>query len=490
MNIFSRLWNMINNAMPQINAGEVINNKHYLELEILRWKTSPERMLMLESEKYYNGDHEILKRKMWVNGKDGKQEEIKNVPNHKLVDNQFKKMVDQKTNFLLSKPVTFETENDNFTSALGDVFDRQFLNKLKITGVDAYLGGISWLYVYYDDKGKIQFKVFKPYEVKPFWQDSEHTILDYAVRLYEVEVYEGSRLTIQEKVEVYKEDGVYRYDWINNSLKEDPDNHYSPYMQVDGNGYNWEQIPIIPFKSNFKELPLLKSVKSLQDALNLLISNFVNNLDENPRNSILVLKNYEGENLAEFRQKLTQYGAVKVRTVDGADGGVDTLHIEVNANNYQLILNHLKKAIIENARGYDAKDDRIGANANQMNLMSMYNDISLDADNMEAEYQAGFEKLLFFVKSYLKTVGVGDFTNLDVKITFNRDMMQNQSEIIDNLVKLGVRLPNSLLVSQVPFVDDPDKVIKDLEEQDKQMDIYAQAFGAMKQNDNSENIEG
>ena len=477
--ILSRLWNMIVKQMPQVNSGEVINHKHYLELEILRWKGDPKRIMMLEGERYYNGDHDILSRKRTVIGKGGKLEEIENVPNNKLVDNQFKKMVDQKANFLLSKPITFETDNDNFTSALNSVFNRQFLNKLKITGVDAYLGGISWLYVYYDNKGEIQFKVFKPYEVLPFWQDSEHTILDYAVRLYEVEVYEGSRLKIQEKVEVYKEDGVYRYDLRNNSLYEDTEEPYSPYMQVDGKGYNWEKIPLIPFKSNFKELPLLKSVKSLQDALNLLISNYVNNLDEDPRNTILILKNYEGQDLAEFRRNLSQFGAVKVRTVDGADGGVEALHIEVNAANYELILKAIKKAIVENARGYDAKDDRIGANANQMNLMCMYNDISLDADNLESEYQASFEKLLFFVKAYLKTIGKGDFTNLDVRITFNRDMLQNESEIIDNLTKLGVRLPNNLLVSQVPFVDDPQKVIEDLEEQDAQQDIYAQAFAQM-----------
>lgn len=484
---------MIIKAMPQVNSGEVISNKHYLELEILRWKTSPKRMLMLDSERYYVGEHDILKRKRTVIGRDGKLEEVDNVPNNKLVDNQFKKLVDQKTNYLLSKPLTFETENDNFTVALNNVFNRQFLNKLKVTGIDAYLGGISWLYVYYDEKGQIQFKVFKPYEVLPFWQDSEHTILDYAVRLYEVEVYEGSRLKVEEKVEVYKEDGVYRYDLRNNSLYEDTENPYSPYMKVDGKGYNWEQIPLIPFKSNFKELPLLTSVKSLQDALNLLVSNYVNNLDEDPRNTILILKNYEGENLAEFRRNLSQYGAVKVRTVDGADGGVESLHIDVNASNYELILRAIKKAIIENGRGYDAKDDRIGSNANQMNLQCMYNDVDLDADNMEAEYQASFEKLLFFVKSYLKTVGKGDFTNLNVTVTFNRDMLQNKTEIIDSLIKLGVRLPNNLLVAQVPFVDDPQKVIKDLEEQDnKQLEqMYEQAFinNGVNEDDNSSNFE-
>lgn len=476
--MFRSLWNMITNAMPQLNSGEVINHNRYLELEIARWKTSPKRMMMLDGERYYNGDQDILNRKRTVIGVGGKLEEVNNIPNNKLVDNQFKKMVDQKANFLLSKPLTFESENEQFTDVLNDVFNRQFLNKLKVTGVDAYLGGISWLYVYYDERGELQFKVFKPFEVLPFWRDSEHTQLDYAVRLYNVEVYKGSRLEIEERVEVYKDDGVYRYELRNNRLYEDPDDHYTPYITVDGASYNWERIPLIAFKSNFKELPLIKSVKSLQDALNLLVSNYLNNLDEDPRNTILVLKNYEGQDLAEFRRNLSQYGAVKVRTVDGADGGVQSLHIDVNANNYELILKTIKKAIIENARGYDAKDDRLGGNANQMNLQCVYNDISLDADNMEAEYQASFEKLLFFVKAYLKTVGKGDFTSEKVDIVFNRDMLHNATETIDNLVKLGVRLPNNLLVSQVPFVNNPQQVIKDLEEQEQQQlnMMYAGVF--------------
>ena len=42
-----------------------------------------------------------------------------------------------------------------------------------------------------------------------------------------------------------------------------------------------------------------------------------------------------------------------------------------------ILLSLLKDAIIENARGYDAKDDRMSGNPNQMNIQSMYSDICL-----------------------------------------------------------------------------------------------------------------
>ena len=56
-------------------------------------------------------------------------------------------------------------------------------------------------------------------------------------------------------------------------------------------------------------------------------SDFVNNMEEDVRNTVLVLKNYDGQDLGEFRRNLTTYGAIKVRTVEGTDGGVDSLEI-------------------------------------------------------------------------------------------------------------------------------------------------------------------
>ena len=61
------------------------------------------------------------------------------------------------------------------------------------------------------------------------------------------------------------------------------------------------------------EQPLLNRVKSLQDGLNMLMSDFMNNMQEDSRNTILVIKNYDGENLGEYRRNLATYGAVKVR---------------------------------------------------------------------------------------------------------------------------------------------------------------------------------
>ena len=203
-----------------------------------------------------------------------------------------------------------------------------------------------------------------------------------------------------------------------------------------------------------------------------MLSDLMNNLQEDNRNTILVIKNYDGENLSEFRKNLSTFGAVKVKTIDGADGGIDTLKVEVNAQNYDLVFRLIKKAIVENARSFDAKDERMGSNVNEMNLKSMYADIDLDADDMEAEFQDAFDNLLFFVNSAL------GYDEEDVRITFNRDMIVNESQVIQDLVQLGVRVPNKLLLAQLPFMTDvkeAEELLKKEEEEQANM-VYDGAF--------------
>lgn len=191
----------------------------------------------------------------------------------------------------------------------------------------------------------------------------------------------------------------------------------------------------------------------MQDGLNLIESNFLNQMEEDIRNTILVLVNYDGQNLAQFRRNLAQYGAVKVKTVDGAAGDLKTLQIEVNSENYKAIIELFKKAIIENARGYDAKDDRLSGNPNEMNIQSMYSDIDLDANDMETEFQASFEELLWFINCDLSNQGLGNFENEEVDIIFNRDILISETDIINN-INNSIDLSLETRLAQHPFVDD------------------------------------
>ena len=180
-----------------------------------------------------------------------------------------------------------------------------------------------------------------------------------------------------------------------------------------------------------------------------MLSDFENNMQEDARNTILVIKNYDGQNLGEFRRNLATYGAIKVRYDEDTKGGVETLEI----------------------------------NPNQMNIQSMYSDIDLDANDMETELQAAFADILWFVNCHLANTGQGDFFGEDVNIIFNRDMLMDESSIIANCRQSVGILSDETIISQHPWIDDVQQELERLakQRQAEQAEEYA-PFGEDKLN--------
>lgn len=470
------------------NVETRMTDEQFIVAEINRFRTSKRFKDMVDGDNYFSGKHDILYKKRTAIGEDGKLTVIENLPNNKIVNNQYRKMVIQKSNYLVGQPFVFQCENDTYTEAVKPIIlTKKFLKILKELAKDAFNGGVGWIYPYYDEQGEFAVKRFKPYEIIPMWKDAEHTILDAAIRVYEVLGYEGKVEKVITKVEVFNDDGIYYFELNNDNLyPEEP--FFQPYFTVtdhkgNSEGYQWDRIPLIAFKYNAEEVPLITMCKSLQDGLNKIESQWEDQMEEDPRNTIMVLVNYDGQNLGEFRKNLAQFGAVKVRSMDGNHGDVKTLQIEVNAENYKAIIEQFKKAIVENCMGYDAKDDRIGSNANEMNLKSMYSDIELDTNNMETEFQAAFEELLWFINCHLANIHVGDFENEDWKIEFNRDIMVNESDIINNIKNSVGVLSDETLIAQHPWVDDPKEELKRLKKQkEEELDLYGDQFGQNPQN--------
>ena len=296
-------------------------------------------------------------------------------------------------------------------------------------------------------------------EIIPIWQDRNHESLDAIIRVYQTEEYKDGNIKMIDKVALYTKDDVriYLRDKDYTEIKEEG------YLEKDGLRYSFGEIPFIYFKSNSSEMPLLKRVKSLQDAINAILSNYYDNMLEDPRNTIMILKNYDGQDLGEFRQKLAQYGAVKVSTgVDGADGDVNTLEVNVNSENYRLILDLLKEKLIENAMGFDMKSDKTSNAPNELNIKSMYSDMELDANQTALEFTASLEHL----ERFLKLIKNIKDDKLISTTEFKRNLMVNDEATINMIIQSEGLLSKKTLLSHHPFVDNVDEEIKAIDDED------------------------
>lgn len=464
-------------SLGRENTTQRMTDAQFIVQEIHRFWRSKRCRDMVDGDLYYRGKHDILHKKRTAIGENGELITLDNLPNSRIVDNQFRKMVDQKANYLVGQPFVIRSDNQEFADALQPyLMTKQFSRLIKAVTRDALCCGIGWLYPYYDDNGSLTFRRLRPYEVIPLWADEEHMRLDAAIRVYDMTEYVGNTEKVVHRVEVYDDTGIHYFTLDGGNLTPiEPFN--APYIMAGDQAYNWEHIPLVAFKCDAEETPLLTRCRSMQDGLNEIESQWQDQMQEDPRNTIMVLVNYDGENLGEFRRNLATYGAVKVRSDSSGGGDVRTLQIEVNAENYQTLVQQFKKTIIENCMGYDAKDDRLGSNANEMNIKSMYSDIELDTNGMETEYQAAFEELIWFITCHIANVGGGDFENEQYELIFNRDILISESSAIaDCKNSMGV-ISNETIVANHPWVDDVQGELDRLAaEKEENLDLYG-GFG-------------
>ena len=118
-----------------------MTNLEFLEKEIAAWKCSPRRMMQIKGFLYYDGDHDVIHRKRTMIGEGGELEVVENLPNNRIVDNQYAKMVNQKANYLFGKPFTLSGENTAYIELLKKIFDKKFMRTLKSAGKAAVLLG-------------------------------------------------------------------------------------------------------------------------------------------------------------------------------------------------------------------------------------------------------------------------------------------------------------------------------------------------------------
>ncbi|NLY08874.1 MAG: phage portal protein [Tissierellia bacterium] len=430
---------------------------------------------MQESKDYYNYAQAIDQKERLGISRNGRPVPIANLPNNKLIDNQYALLVDKKVNYLFSKPPIVKCKEDEaYQKEVQDLYSMSFVRTLNKIALDSYLCGINWMHVFPSEDGQeLHYKKIDPMDVCPIWGDKDHESLDALIHKYTVNVIEGDKVVTKQRMGFYTRESVSIFEYEEyGDLKKIEER---PHIIKGNKGYNFKRIPFIYFKSNSLEIPLLKRVKSLQDAINTILSNFVDNVLEDPRNTILVLKNYDGEDLGGFREKLAQYGAIKVRSEDGSQGGVDTLEINVDHENYKTILQLLKEALIENGRGLDAKNDKTSTQPNELNIKSMYADIELDANATELEFQASLEYFEYFYRTIKGMDPDGPYS----KVEFRRNIMVNDQSQVEMIKSSMGIISRETLIANHPMVDDTEEELKQLDKEKKEMmdDMYNPFLG-------------
>ncbi|OAB25248.1 portal protein [Paenibacillus macquariensis subsp. defensor] len=433
-----------------IEGNAPMSLEQIIKQEVDDWVTSEVYRWMLAGQRYYLGKTDILNRKRLIIGPGGEMIEDTNLSNNKLVHNFTRKLVDQKVGYLLSKEMSIQTKNKKYQEALATLFDQGMNRTIKNLGKETINKGIAWLHVYYNEEGVLSFKRMRSDEIIPIWQDEDHTQLQAVIRRYTVETYESTNKKEVVKVEWWDTNGVKRYTYDGGVVPDDDSigNHFVMEWKGEEKPLNWERVPFIPFKANDEEQPLIELIKSLVDDYDLKSSDNSNNLQDLP-NSIYVLKDYDGTDLGQFRYNLAAYRAVKVT----GEGGVDTLDLTIDTEAFKTHQNMTRKNIYEFGRGVDIGTENFNG-ATGVALKQLYNDLDMDANILETEFQASFEQLLWFIETHLANTGIGNFADEDVEFIFNRDILVNETDAITNAKNSVGIISDETITANHPWTKD------------------------------------
>lgn len=434
-----------------------MDNKKLTELLLEQYRTSPIIKDMREADKYYRCENINIneKKRGYKNPKTGKFEEIDS-SNERIASGFLRQSVNQKVAYGFGKPfvIAVDCEDDRLKEKYSEAWDNyitpDFRKQIKSIAKEAINNGIGWGFIYIDSETQeLRIINVKSETIYPKWTDGNHEKTEAIVRDYYDKVYTEEGIKTVNKVEFWDNKNVEKYVYDGTVLTLEPDGILTHLAD----NQSWDKIPFIFLKSSEDEMPLLKLIKSYIDAYDTLNSNSVDTLVDDTK-AIIVLKGLSAEikDLVEAKQFLTSLG---ITAVD-EQGDVSYLQANINIDNVQKKLENLKKDIKEFSCTVNTQDIQLGNNPSGVALKASYQDLDTYMNDLEVEFELFMQNFKYFFDKWL--VFKGEFTEqelaqTDITITLNRDMMMNETEMIENTAKLSGLVSQETLDNYNPAVE-------------------------------------
>lgn len=404
---------------------------------------------MVEGNKYYHNENDILDRKQYYY-KDGHKTEDDTKSNHRLPHNWHKLLVDQKVAYLVGKPIVLQTDAKDYEDRLGLILGEEWDDTLTELAKNSSNKGTEWLHTYINQEGKFKFIIIPAEEVIPIYDTSLQENLEELLRYYLIQVNGKDRI----RAEWWTRDGVTFYVEQENGEFElddtEPVNPASHFYHND-KGYGWGKVPFIEFPNNEERYGDLKYYKELIDEYDLNVSDLANNLAE-LQEVIMILRGYEGTNLDIFNENLRKYKVISVSAEPGS--GVDKLELNIPIEAKKEMLDRLEENIFLFGQGVNMKTDKFGNSPSGVSLKFLYSLLDMKASVMERKFRKAVKRLLWFTTEYINIIDKKDYDSTTIQVTFRRTMITNDKEDVDIAKASKGVISDETIVANHPWVED------------------------------------
>ena len=486
-------------------ASKGTTNKDYTKNILDEWRGSKVITDMIEAGNYFKVNNtEIEKKTRDYEDENGMMVHNTTLSNIKSKTAQYRKSVNQKLNFALMKPFIISCDDDKYKEEWENFLNDSTRAVIQRCGKDGINKGIGWTYPWINNEGNLQIIDLQPETIYPDWRDIAHTELDVIVRDYPVIKYENLSNKIEQKVEFWNDKIVEKY--IDYSQGEgtgdlEIDNENGEYelgegeaeratiqqthmTTGNGEGISWDRVPFIFFKGCDDELPLLNECKTDIDSYDMVKSKAIDSILDDI-DAVLVVEGISAE-MGELTRARKLVQNSRIMAVDeGGNARFEKVNTDITAIAQQLEI--LRKDIQDNTNMVDLTTIKLGTNPSGESMKSFYESLNEWCNGFEAQFRVYMKNLKYFFDKWLSwRGGLGSFEELqkkDITFTLDRDMMINESEIIDNVVKLDGRISQQTLDEMNPWVENPEKEQERRDEEEQKMQEKMELY-------NFENVVG
>jgi len=391
-------------------------------------------------KKYYEGDHDIKKMKLFYYNADGELVEDKTRSNIKISHPFFTELVDQEVQYLLSGKEGFVFSDDPKLQEELDAYfneNEEFIAELNETMTGTISKGFEYMYAYKDKNDKLAFECADSMGVVEVRAKDTDDGCEYLIYWYVDRVEkENKEIT---RIQVWDEEQTYYYVRSGNGkLEEDAAAAINPrphtiYSKQGEEGTYYEGFGFIPFfrlDNCKKQVSGLKPVKELIDDYDLMSCGLSNNLQD-ASEYLVVVSGFQGDNLDQLIQN------VKTKKFVGtdSDGGVEYKTVDVPYEARKVKLELDEKNIYRFGMGFNSAQIGDG-NVTNIVIKSRYALLDLKCNKLEIRLKQFLKKIIKCVLEEINQQQGTDYALKDVYIRFEREVMTNandnaQKELVD-----------------------------------------------------------
>ena len=397
--------------------------------------TSEKKQLARVGQDYYEARHDIMKCRLFYWNADGKLVEDTTRSNIKISHPFFMILSDQLSSYMLSfkeNPIRAKEKVEGLQEHLDQYFDEDFWAEIGDLISGTYNKGFEYLYAYKNEEDRLAFECADSMGVVEVRAKDTDDRCEYIIYWYIDRVDKGKKKV--KRIQVWSEAETHYFVQVEDGkiVKDDTvvQNPRPHIIYEDEKGQLLgDSLGFIPFwrlDNNKKQFSGLKPIKHIIDDYDLHACSLSNNLKDFDT-PLHVVKGYEGDNLDSLQTNL------KTKKIVGVDSEGDveirTVSVPYEARKAKLEID--KEGIFTFGMGFDPTKSGDG-NITNIVIKARYTLLDLKANALEKRLKKLLKKIIKVVLDEINTLHDTDYQLKDVKFCFERSIMTNETENIQN----------------------------------------------------------